>query len=42
MTTPGPNPGERPTHPKVKAFLLMVGVLLAVMALAAMSTFAGH
>ena len=30
------------THPKVKAFLLMVGVLLAVMALAAMSTFAGH
>jgi len=42
MRTPGPNAGQRPTHPKVKALLLMVGVLVAVMALAAMSTFAGH
>ena len=42
MTPPGPNARERPTHPKVKALLLMLGVLLAVTALAAMSTFAGH
>jgi hypothetical protein len=42
MRRPGPKAGERPTHPKVQAFLLMVGVVLAVMALAAMSTFAGH
>ena len=42
MGTPGPNTGERPAHPKAKGFLVMVAVLLAVMALAAMSTFAGH
>jgi len=42
MTTPPPKIGEQPTHPKVKALFLMIGVLIAVMALAAMSTFAGH
>jgi len=42
MTTPRPKIGERPTHPKVKAFFLMIGVLIAVMALAAMSTLSGH
>jgi hypothetical protein len=42
MTTPRPNVGERPTHPKLKASLLMVGVVLAIVALAAISTFAGH
>jgi hypothetical protein len=42
MATEERKVGERPTHPKVKAALLMVGVLLAVMALAAISTFGGR
>jgi cytochrome c oxidase subunit 2 len=36
-----PDP-ERPVHPRVKAYLLMLSVVLAIAALAAMSTFAGH
>ena len=42
MTAPPPKIGQRPTHPKAKAFFLMIGVLIAVTGLAAMSTFAGH
>jgi hypothetical protein len=32
-------PARRPTHPTMPALLLMVGVLVAVIILAAMSTF---
>jgi hypothetical protein len=32
-------PESRPTHPTKRALLLMVGVLIAVIALAAISTF---
>jgi hypothetical protein len=33
---------QRPAHPRVKANLLMLSVVLAIAALAVMSTFAGH
>jgi hypothetical protein len=35
-------PVRRPTHPRMKAFLLMVGVVAAIVALAAISTFGSH
>jgi hypothetical protein len=33
---------RRPTHPTMKAVLLMAGVAVAVIALAAISTFGSH
>jgi hypothetical protein len=36
-----PSRPERPSHPKVKAALLMVGVVVAIVVLAAISTFSG-
>lgn len=42
MTTPRRSIDERSTHPKMKAALLMGGVVLAVIALAAISTFGGR
>jgi hypothetical protein len=35
-------PERRPTHPTMKALLLMVGVVVAVILLAAISTFGAH
>jgi len=35
-------PERRPTHPTVKALLLMVGVVVAVILLTAISTFGAH
>ena len=35
-------PGHRATHPTGRALFLMVGVVVAVVILAAMSTFAGR
>jgi hypothetical protein len=33
---------EAPTHPRMKAALLMIGVVVAIIAFAAMSTFGSH
>jgi hypothetical protein len=35
-------PQRRPSHPTMKALLLMVGVVVAVIVLAAISTFGSH
>jgi hypothetical protein len=37
-----PRPNRRPAHPTAKALVLMVGFLLAIFALALMSTFSSH
>jgi hypothetical protein len=36
---PPKRPGPRPTHPKVPGLILIVGVLVVLFALAALSTF---
>ena len=36
-----PSGPERPTHPRLKAALLMVGIVLVIVLLAAISTFSG-
>jgi hypothetical protein len=38
MTPSGP---ERPSHPTLKAALLMLGIVAAIVVLAAISTFSG-
>jgi hypothetical protein len=38
VTPSGP---ERPSHPRLPAALLMVGLVVAIMVLAAISTFSG-
>jgi hypothetical protein len=35
-------PDHRPAHPTVRALLLMLGVVVAIVVLAAFSTFAGR
>jgi hypothetical protein len=36
-----PNGPERPSHPTMKAALLMMGIVVAIVVLAAISTFSG-
>jgi hypothetical protein len=46
MSTPSGHPPpfnrNRPTHPAGKAYLLIIGVVIAIVLLAAISTFGAH